>query len=582
MRFLIFILFLVHYGFVFSQSRKEIDLLNKQFFELYDKDLSKANRYAQNALKKSRIIHYKEGEGAALYRVGIVYDIEMKADSARLYLLKGIQVLKQTEAYEELGDAYNNLGAHYYYQFEYKKAIEVHELAINYFNKAGNVSGANRALNNIGICYKNLGDLNKALATYERTYKLGLKQNDSSTIALSLASISGLFEQKKEWKKALEYNYNSEKWIPKEENYTRITVLFTRGEILRKQHLLIESEKAYAEGLALSMATGNIERAQYFLRSMALLNKELGKVDVAFRLYEQYDSLRDEMYRKDKNEFIEASEQKFKVADKELQRLKAVESKQKAEQELEKNQRKLVVAGAVILFFAALSFLAYRANSLKKKRIQLAQERLEESEMLSKELHHRIKNNLQMVASLISIESRKADAEVKNRLQGIIETLQVMSNIHEKLYGTAQWDSVRISTLFETIREQGIGLLPHAEISIDSIDGTIDLDSAISLGIILNEWMTNSIKHAFGNTEHPKIQFGLKKNVNTLMLLYSDNGTSNENSEIIQAENGFGTKIISILLRKLNGELSILKENGYQIKIVFDRYTYEAIENSTN
>jgi len=582
MRFLIFILVLFHCGFVFSQSRKEIDRLNKQFFDLYDKDLSKANNYAQNALIKSRKIDYKIGEGAALYRIGIVYDIDMKADSARIYLLKGIQVLKQTDAYEELGDAYNNLGAHYYYQFEYKKAIEVHELAINYFNKAGNTSGANRALNNIGICYKNLGDLNKALATYERTYKLGLTQNDSSTIALSLASISGLFEQKKEWHKALDYNYKSENWIPKKENYTRITVLFTRGEILRKQHLLDKSEKAYVEGLELSMSTGNLERAQYFLRSMALLNKELGKVDVAFRFYEQYDSLRDEMYRKDKNEFIAESEQKFKVADKELQRLKAVESRQKAEHALEKNQRKLAVAIAVILFFATLSFMTYRANSLKKKRIQLAQERLEESEMLSKELHHRIKNNLQMVASLISIESRKTDLEVKKRLQGIIETLQVMSNIHEKLYGTAQWDCVRISTLFETIREQGIGLLPNAEITIDSIDGTIDLDSAISIGIIINECMTNSIKHAFENTEHPYIQFGLKKNVNSLMLLYSDNGSSKENAEIISSENGFGTKIISILLRKLNGELSILKENGYQIQIVFDHYTYEAIENSTN
>jgi two-component system, sensor histidine kinase PdtaS len=564
-----------------SQQKAKVDHLNNLFFDVYDQDLNKANKYATEALTISKKINYKKGEGGALYRKGIVFDIQMKADSARVYLLKGIQILKQTDAWEELGDAYNNLGAHYYYQFEYKKAIQVHEKAITYFQKANQPSGAARALNNIGICYKNLGDLKKALYTYKRSYQFGIEQKDSLTMSLALASISGIYEEKKAYKKALDYNLKSELWIPEHENYTRITILFTRGEILRKQGLLIESEKAYLDGMQIAKKTNNIERLQYFYKSLANLKKQQNQIETSFTYYQSYDSLRDEMYRRDKNEFIEAYEQKFKVADKEVQRLQAINAKRKIQQELFKNQRVLLFSSGIILLLIGFAFLAYRANRLKRKRIELVQERLEESEMFSKELHHRIKNNLQMVASLISMESRTMDPDLKIRLQGIIETLQVMSRIHESLYGTAKWESVSIPVLFESIQEQGKRLMPTITFETFGLKGNIDLDTGITLGILINEWITNSIKHAFHLQQTPIIRIGIEEQNSKMLLIYSDNGSGyhlNDNS----LSEGFGTKMVSVLLRKINGHFSISTDNGMTIKVEFDNYTYHAIENSDN
>ena len=103
-----------------QSSNSTIDKLNSEFFKLYDQDLEKAFQTARQALNESRKVKYAAGEGGALYRIGIYYDIKMKSDSARVYLFKGIEKLKSTRAFADLGDAYNNLGAHYYYQFDYK------------------------------------------------------------------------------------------------------------------------------------------------------------------------------------------------------------------------------------------------------------------------------------------------------------------------------------------------------------------------------------------------------------------------------------------------------------------------------
>ena len=137
-------------------NKSQIDAWNATFYKTYDQDLDKAFLIAKRALKESRKIKYIAGEGGALYRMGIYYDIKMKSDSARIFLFNGIDKLKQTTAYSDLGDAYNNLGAHYYYQFEYNKAISAHRDAIRYFKRAKEREGISKALNNIGICYKNL------------------------------------------------------------------------------------------------------------------------------------------------------------------------------------------------------------------------------------------------------------------------------------------------------------------------------------------------------------------------------------------------------------------------------------------
>jgi two-component system NarL family sensor kinase len=91
----------------------------------------------------------------------------------------------------------------------------------------------------------------------------------------------------------------------------------------------------------------------------------------------------------------------------------------------------------------------------------------------------------------------------------------------------------------------------------------------------------NSIKHAFHLQQTPIIRIGIEEQNSKMLLIYSDNGSGyhlNDNS----LSEGFGTKMVSVLLRKINGHFSISTDNGMTIKVEFDNYTYHAIENSDN
>ena len=312
LRLMLFIALTFHfiYGGM-AQSKQSIDKMNESFFDLYDTDLDMAYDLSVKALKQSRKIGYQEGEGAALYRIGIVHDIQLHADSARVYLIQGIKKLKGTKSYSELGNAYNNLGAHYYYQFDYNAAIQAHKTAIYYFKRTKEPGGASRALNNIGICYKNLKLPEKALQTYLEALELGEDLKDSMTMAIANASISGWYLEKNDLNNALKYNLLSSRFVGKKDNYTLITILFSRGEILMKMKRLKESEATYNKGMTIAISTKNYERLQYFYKSLAELKRRQNKTNEAFYYLSEYDSLRDEMYNRDRNEFMAKYEKKY-------------------------------------------------------------------------------------------------------------------------------------------------------------------------------------------------------------------------------------------------------------------------------
>lgn len=554
-----------------AQTNSFIDKLNDRFFELYDSDSDKAFDISLRALKLSKKYRYKKGEGGALYRIGIIHDIRMNSDSARIYLLKGISLLKQTNAYAELGNAFNNLGAHYYYQFDYYSAIQSHKKAIRYFKISNEPGGASRALNNIGICYKNLNLQDKALDTYHQSLKLGRELNDSMTIAISYASISGLYIEKSEFEEALKYNLLSEIAVGEKDNYTLITILFSRGEILMKMGRLNESEKAFETGKKLAEKTKNIERLQYFYKSLSELRRAQNRTDESFEYLAIYDSLRDEMYNRDRNEFMAEYEKKFELSEKELETTKERLKRKQVQEKLTTSSRNLT--GALILIVALLTLIALISYALKqrKEKNESDRKRIEEINLLSRELHHRIKNNLQLVASMLSIETRELDTDTKERIHNVINAMQMMSRIHESLYAESGWDRIGLTELMETLKLQGESLKNDLRCELDSPDLNIDLNTGISIGLLINELMTNSVKHAFKDTEQPVIKVIITAQKDHLILTYSDNGVGLLTNE--SSKQSFGGKFLNALCRKLGGELEVRNEDGYFAQLKITKYS---------
>ncbi|MBO9584951.1 MAG: sensor histidine kinase [Flavobacterium sp.] len=216
---------------------------------------------------------------------------------------------------------------------------------------------------------------------------------------------------------------------------------------------------------------------------------------------------------------------------------------------------------------------------LKEKEIKLKNVKLErlveEKEWLLKEIHHRVKNNLQTVISLLNSQSSylKDDLAIST-IKNSQNRIYAMSLIHQRLY---QEDNVSMinmpdycNELVEYLKESFNAEYIHFEVKIDAIE--LDISQAIALGLIINEVITNSIKYAFKDTENCIIGLSLSEtSENCYRLFISDNGIGISDIVELQNSDSFGMTLINGLSNTLEGDLSIQNENGLSFELLFKK-----------
>jgi|GEM_PF-4546721 len=192
-----------------------------------------------------------------------------------------------------------------------------------------------------------------------------------------------------------------------------------------------------------------------------------------------------------------------------------------------------------------------------KKRQEQA---LKEKEILLKEVHHRVKNNLSVVVALLSLQSSEIDNEdVKSYFHEAMGRIESMALVHDKLYKSNDLSGVDIGNYLDDIVGQLIdtyrGTNPPIEYSVDSPHYHIDLDTAVPLGLIINELVTNSLKYGFSNSSNGKISISLEKKGSNFHLSISDNGSGFEKDQI--ESTSLGLVLVKILSEQIDATYSI-------------------------
>ncbi|MFY1110204.1 MAG: PAS domain S-box protein [Methanosarcinaceae archaeon] len=216
-----------------------------------------------------------------------------------------------------------------------------------------------------------------------------------------------------------------------------------------------------------------------------------------------------------------------------------------------------------------------------------------------KEIHHRIKNNLQVISSLLDLQAEKfnnreciKDSEVREAFRESQERVISMALIHEELYKGGELDTLNFSSyveeltknLFQTYR------LGNASASLNlNLEENIflDMDTAVPLGIIINELVSNSLKHAFANRDNGKIQIKLCREESpeskdnragnnnedlkgsSYILTVSDNGVGVPESFDLENPDGLGIQLVTILVDQLDGELGLKRDDETEFTIRF-------------
>jgi PAS domain S-box-containing protein len=196
---------------------------------------------------------------------------------------------------------------------------------------------------------------------------------------------------------------------------------------------------------------------------------------------------------------------------------------------------------------------------------------LNEKEIILHEVHHRIKNNMNTMASLLMLQSSSIKSkEVQDILNDAVSRIKSMGVLYDKLYRNTDVQQLHVksylSDLIDEVKKLFIGKEITLEKQIDDI--VIPTSSLSTIGIIINELVTNGIKHAFPAQSHGQIRISLKQLDDDTILIYEDNGVG-FNPESKQVHDGFGMNLISLLTKQLRGTFYLTKEKGTKIEIRF-------------
>ncbi|WP_108958869.1 PAS domain S-box protein [Leptospira ellinghausenii] len=201
-------------------------------------------------------------------------------------------------------------------------------------------------------------------------------------------------------------------------------------------------------------------------------------------------------------------------------------------------------------------------RTISESRIQRL---LHEKENILKEIHHRVKNNMSSLFTLLTLQAKSQDnLSVQTILYEAAGRIKSMIVLYDKLYHSETDNSVFIQDYFPSICTEIVSIFPkNVEVKLDILQETIELNAKLlsSVGIILNELITNSMKHAFAETSMPEIRLRIFKSQNQLVLEYSDNGTGIPDTISFQNTPGFGLQLIGMLVEQIEGKIHIERIN---------------------
>lgn len=198
---------------------------------------------------------------------------------------------------------------------------------------------------------------------------------------------------------------------------------------------------------------------------------------------------------------------------------------------------------------------------------------LKEKENLLKEIHHRIKNNMSTVSSLLTMQ---ADAQVnldtKNIIHDAASRVQSMMVLYDKLYRAENESEVSIREYFPALIEEIARLFVQSEfveIEIDLEDIILNAKLLSSLGILLNELITNSMKYAFVGRSEGKIKVTAFKEQDLMIIVFEDTGIGIPEAITLKSSTGFGLQLVNILIRQIHGSVTLERSNGTRFTIRF-------------
>ena len=305
-----------------------------------------------------------------------------------------------------------------------------------------------------------------------------------------------------------------------------------------------------------------------------------GKYAAAWDNYTTFHQLRMTMIGRNQEEALARTAVELELAENELAR-QIAERETALERQFSAARTRFLLTilgvGGLVLLVVIWAYRRAQADRkiIKEKNLQI-EESLAEKEVLLREIHHRVKNNLQIISGLLDRQARKSSDEVVRQLvkEGQ-ERIQSMALIHQNLYESDQLSGIDIKSylreLSDNIQHSQAANLAEEQIQLELnvADEHLDIDTAIPVGLILNELLTNCYKYAFQGRSGGKISIDFSKDADQYHLRVSDDGIGFRPKEAA-AKRSLGLSLVRGLVRQLDGTIEwLMVEHGTAVAITF-------------
>ena len=217
----------------------------------------------------------------------------------------------------------------------------------------------------------------------------------------------------------------------------------------------------------------------------------------------------------------------------------------------------------------ALGFIIYKIVQNNNEINRRYSEQIQRNEILLKEIHHRVKNNLQIISSLLRLQSFETDdALLKEHFEQAIGRIRSMALIHEKMYHDDDMSQINLSAYLVSLAKDIMNSNDSSvNVEFDGHSGVreVDIENIVPVSLIFNELITNSLKHGLKNTNDGRLTLEIKREGSKLHFHYADNGVWKEPA----GESSFGLELIETLTEQLDGKCTREIGNGTRYHLIF-------------
>lgn len=586
-------------------------------------DLESGLRLFKETLIIYKEINYIDGLADIYNYLGNVYELIGENESSERSYLNSLELLSEAGNIVKKANLLNNLGIYYNGQSNYYKSLECYLNAFQIYDSIDNNEYMSIALNGIGNVYSNINEDSLALEYYARSLEIAMRLKDNETIAHCITNMASIESRAANYAEALKLyneaydllevldlkndmssNLVNQGITYRHLNYFKESIIVCNKSLSIAKEIGSKDDECSAQmnlsityfmmgdyvtaknksiiALKLAKQLGVLTYQTELNELLSKIYEKEGKFNIALKYFKEFKSIEDSLLNEKNIKRIAGLENRYEF-DKEKQAIYLEQQKnelvhnEKLKQKTQ--QRDAFIVGFVFILVLVL-VIYYGYIQKKKTNILLVEQNLiiskqkEEKELLIKEIHHRVKNNLQIITSLFDLQMNTTNnQETKSALIDGLNRVKSVGLIHQLLHQSNDLVKIDFKDFTNKLIDHITGFATEKPINKTIIipEGIMfNIETSINLGLIINELLTNTFKYAFCDNDGCSVSICLNRiNEEKYNLIISDNGIGLPDGYRPEESTSLGFKLVYTFAEQLSGNISYEYDNGAKFTLVF-------------